>query len=211
MRAAAIPTQQSIDELYELAESGDIEALKEFAELNRKLAKRANSRMRSIEESAETEGTGAYKQAQYFLGELGRERFSEKGTAPKTADSLEDMYDNMEAAGKFLRMQTSILKGERFRRELIFKKLEEGNYIRMPEDPKAQRRYKQEMGKFLSSDAWKEVKATYLSGAIKTASEAISSGARVSNLIGLFNQYQASTDHDLLEVWEGWQEGKTKL
>ena len=211
MKAASVPTQQMIDVLYEQAEAGDMAALKEFAELNLKLSKRANSRMATIEKSPDAEGTGAYRQAQYFLGELGRKKFSEKGTIPKNSDSLEAMYDNLEAAGKFLRMQTSTMRGENLRRELIFKKLEEGNYINIPEDPKARIRYKKEMNKFLSSDAWKEIKATYLSGAIKTASEAISSGARVSNLIDLFNQYQSSTDHDLLQIWEGWQEGKKKL
>ena len=49
MKKGYIPTSQEVDRLYQRATSGDTAALQELGDLNNKLAKRANMRMRDIE------------------------------------------------------------------------------------------------------------------------------------------------------------------
>ena len=68
-RRGSIPTAQEIDALYKEAMKGDVSALDQLGELNNKIAKRANERMRDIEHQG-MQGTSAYNKAKYRLGEV---------------------------------------------------------------------------------------------------------------------------------------------
>ena len=63
-RKAYIPTAQEIDALYNRAMEGDANARDQLGELNNRIAKRANERMRDIERQG-MEGTAAYNRAKY--------------------------------------------------------------------------------------------------------------------------------------------------
>lgn len=205
MRIASTPTQQQIDDMFARAQVGDPAALEWIYKQNNALSKRANSRLSYLEK--QNMETAAYQRAQYYLGE---ERGSNRFYQGKKG-SLEDLQENMEQAAQFLRSQTSTVRGEKKRQERIYDTLEEQGYIEIPEDPKEERAYKKEMNKFLSSDAFNEIKKAFGSGIISSASEIIQAGASVDDLVSLYKQYEESIETDLFQVWDGWREGKRNL
>ena len=201
MRTASTPTWQDIQDKFIQAEQGDASALEWIYEQNTAMAKRANSRMDYLEQKGMDESSGAYKQAAYYLGEQGRERFS----TSKRMD-MDLLEENMKRSSNFLRAQTSTIRGEYKRRERIYNTLEEHGYIDVPEDPKEERAYKKRMDKFLSSDAFEDLKKAFGSGIISDASENIQQGANVDDLISLYREYEEGEDMDLFTVWDGWIE-----
>ena len=116
-RKGYIPTAQEIDSLYKKALEGDAASLDQLGELNNKIAKRANERMRDIERQG-MQGTGAYNKAKYRLGEEGREYFSQS----RRLDP-DQLVENLEGATEYLRAQTSTAAGERKRRKNIADRL----------------------------------------------------------------------------------------
>lgn len=209
-KLGSTPSTQEIYMQVSKAEAGDPEAINWILEQNNLLSKRANERMRYMENTgyvdAEGKGTAAYERAQYYLGEEGRDRFY-----TGTKKDLEDITDNLIQAGNFLRSQTSTVRGELARREKIFGSLEEGGWIDVPDDPKMQSRFKRNFNRFLESDAWKDVKKTLGSGVISAASEAIQNGARVGDLLNMFKEYQQREEVDIFDVWDSWSMGKRKI
>lgn len=203
---AYIPSQSDIEYMFGLAGEGNLDALEWLQDYNKTLSKRANSRMDYMRKSDGYGGTGAMKQAEYDLEKLGRDRFSESKRM-----SLEDMQKQMEASSSFLRSQTSSIRGEKLRRENIYRSLEEKGYIDPPDDPDEERRFKSQFNDFLSSDAFADIKKVFGSGIIAEASEQIQNGLNVQDLVSLYNEYTSSADHDIFQVWDGWLEGKTDL
>lgn len=203
---AGTPTQQKIDMMFEAAEAGDLSAVQWLISENAAMAKRANSRLDYLDKRGDFSNTGAKKQAEYWLGEQGREHFS---TSKKM--DLDDMREQMEASGRFLRSQTSRVRGEELRRENIYESLKKGGYISPPEDEDEEAAYKRSFNEFLSSDAFDELKKNFGSGIISGGSEAIQKGFKVSDLTSLYDQYIARTDKDIFQVWHGWLEGKTSF
>lgn len=205
MKKMDVPTSQELDALFALAEAGDVSALNEIYDINKTLAKRANSRMKYLEDK-EME-TAAYTRAQYWLGEeTGKSRFSEG----KNKD-LDDLREQMAMESQFLRWQTSMVSGEKLRRENIYNTLEEHGIIDIPDDPKKARAYKKEMDKFLSSDAFENIKKSIGTDFVSTGSEYIEAGAKAEDLINLYSEYEQATDKSLFDVIDGWKAGKRSL
>lgn len=206
-RKGSIPTSQELEVLYNKASSGNTDALRELGDLNNRIAKRANERMRDIERKG-LEGTAAYNRAKYAISEsdyLSGEYFSQSRRL-----DLDDMLDNIQNASMYLRSQTSMAAGEIKRRKDIIDTLADRGHLDIPEDdPEG---FKKKFLDFLDSNAWDDIKKHMYaagSGMLKEASEAIQNGANVNDLLRAFKDYQKGSDTDLFEIWDNWQSGDT--
>ena len=200
-----IPTAQEIDALAERAAT-DPEAAAELGELNNRLAKRANERMRDIE-SKGLDGTSAYNRAKYFIQNQdfsNTEYFSQSRKL-----DVDDAVLNIKNVAVYLRSQTSTAAGEMQRRKDIVDRLADNNYLDVPdEDPEA---FKRKFLDFLDSNAWEDIKKHMYatnSGMIKEAGEAIQNGAKLGDLTRAFKDYQKGADTDLFEIWDNWTSGQ---
>lgn len=201
---AAIPTTQEIKQLALDAYNGDEDAARELADLNNRIAKRANERMRELERKG-LDGTAAYNRAKGFIqdadfGAAGRNYFSQ--SRKLTPD---DAAENLMNAATFLRSQTSTLTGEMSRRDDIWDTLLERHVIDDAEkDPEE---YRRRFMDFLDTNAWKDIKKhMYVTGEgmLKDAGEAIQNGAKVGDLVRAFKDYERGADTDLVEIWDNW-------
>lgn len=207
MKKGKIPSSQEIEELYNAASSGDKDALSQLGDLNARLAKRANERMRDIERRG-LEGTAAYNRAKYYVQE------ADYGTGQYFSQSkkldVDDLFANIENASIYLRSQTSTAAGEIKRRKDIIDKLADRGHIEIPEnDPEG---FKRKFLDFLDSNAWDDIKKHMYaagSGMLGDAAEAIQNGANVNDLLRAFKDYQKGSDTDLFEMWDNWQSGDT--
>lgn len=208
-RKGYIPTAQELDLLYDRADKGDKAALKEFGDLNNRIAKRANERMRDIERKG-LEGTAAYDRAKYFI------QNQDFGSGDYFSQSrkldADDLMLNIQNASQYLRSQTSTAAGEMKRRANIIDKLADRGHIDLPDDPDAIDGFKKKFLQFLDSNAWDDIKKHMYatgSGMLKEASEAIRNGANVTDLLRSFKDFQKGSDTDLFEIWDNWTSGDT--
>lgn len=201
-----IPTTQYIKSLAEKAAAGDPSAISELGDLNNRIAKRANRRMRDIEAKG-LEGTAAYNRAKYFV------QNQDFGTGVYFSQSrkldADDAALNLINATQYLRSQTSTAAGEMRRRADIVDRLEEGGWIEIPEeDPTT---FKRKFLDFLDSNAWDDIKKHMYatnSGLLQDAGEAIQNGAKLGDLMRAFKDYQKGADTDLFEIWDNWTSGQ---
>lgn len=201
-----IPTTQYINLLAEKAAAGDPAAISELGDLNNRIAKRANQRMRDIEAKG-LEGTAAYNRAKYFV------QNQDFGTGQYFSQSrkldADDAALNLINATQYLRSQTSTAAGEMRRRADIVDRLEEGGWIEIPEeDPTT---FKRKFLDFLDSNAWDDIKKHMYatnSGLLQDAGEAIQNGAKLGDLMRAFKDYQKGADTDLFEIWDNWTSGQ---
>lgn len=201
-----IPTTQYIKSLAEKAAAGDLAAISELGDLNNRIAKRANQRMRDIEAKG-LEGTAAYNRAKYFV------QNQDFGTGQYFSQSrkldADDAALNLINATQYLRSQTSTAAGEMRRRADIVDRLEEGGWIEIPEeDPTT---FKRKFLDFLDSNAWDDIKKHMYatnSGLLHDAGEAIQNGAKLGDLMRAFKDYQKGADTDLFEIWDNWTSGQ---
>ena len=201
-----IPTTQYIKSLAEKAAAGDPAAISELGDLNNRIAKRANQRMRDIEAKG-LEGTAAYNRAKYFV------QNQDFGTGAYFSQSrkldADDAALNLINATQYLRSQTSTAAGEMRRRADIVDRLEEGGWIEIPEEDPAT--FKRKFLDFLDSNAWDDIKKHMYatnSGLLQDAGEAIQNGAKLGDLMRAFKDYQKGADTDLFEIWDNWTSGQ---
>ena len=204
MARAKIPTIQEIDSLYK---KGDLEALRE---INEKLAKRANQRMKVFEKYGLE--TAAYNRAQGFIQEY-KELGNGKNFSRRKSLDIDDLVMNIKEESKFLRSQTSTLSGEMKRREKIFntltKKDKSGKSI-IPSVSEVDDTdtYKKKFFDFLDTDVWNEIKKSLYADTNITmdeAGEAIAGGASVDDLKKAFNDYLSGEETDIFEMWDNWR------
>lgn len=208
-RKGYIPTAQEIDRLAQAAAAGDRSAIEELGNINNRLAKRANERMRDIERKG-LEGTAAYNRAKYFIQE------QDFGTGEYFSQSKkldpDDLILNIQNASQYLRSQTSTAAGEIQRRKDIIDKLADRGHIELPDDSDDIEGFKKKFLEFLDSNAWDDIKKHMYaagSGMLGDAAEAIQNGANVNDLLRAFKDYQKGSDTDLFEIWDNWQSGDT--
>lgn len=204
-----VPTQQEIDERVAIAELGSADSLAWLNEINQKMASRANQRLRTFEK--EGLQSPAVSMANDYLSEVGRTRFSE--SKKFNFENLSALEENLEETGKFLRAQTSSIRGEEKRRRNIYRGLANAGWISLPdEDTEEYREFRTGMDAFFESDAWEEIKGTIGTPTIQKASELIESGKRtVEQLESLFKEWQHGTQYDITHVWDGWVKGAGSL
>lgn len=205
-RSTNIPTTQYINDLAEKAGAGDPEAIAELGDLNNRIAKRANERMRDIERKG-LDGTAAYNRAKYFI------QNQDFGTGQYFSQSRkldpEDAATNLINATVYLRAQTSTAAGEMQRRKDIVDRLEEGGYLDVPEEDPAE--FKRKFLDFLDTNAWDDIKKHMYAtnaGMLQEAGEAIQNGAKIGDLTRAFKDYQKGSDTDLFEIWDNWTSGQ---
>lgn len=207
-----IPTAQEIDKIYDRAEAGDVDAIRELGDLNNRLSKRANERMRDIErkglgDSGTGKGTGAYSRAKYWLGEQGSDYFSQSRKL-----SPEDLRENIDQASRYLREQTSTAAGEMRRREKIIDSLEEAHPDFFDDLGNDRGEVREQLLEFFDTDAWSEIRKNNQGGTnpvVAQAIEAIQGGANINDLKRAFKEYKQGADTDMIELWNNWTASKS--
>ena len=195
-----IPTSQEVERLYDAAVSGDTNALQQLGDLNNKLSKRANERMRDIERQG-LDGTSAYNQAKYWISEqTGGEYFSQSRRL-----SPDELMETIDAASQYLRSQTSTAAGERKRRANISDKLENMGFFDDVEEDRTQ--VKKELLDFFDTDAWSDIRKNNKGGTkevVLEAIDALQNGALIGDLKRAFKDFQRGADTDYIEIWDNW-------
>ena len=208
---AIIPTIQQISALADKARAGDVNAYSELADLNNRLAKRANQRMSEIERAQGIAHTEAYDRAQGYLENVADNSTRNKQGNMRFSQSrkldIDDLEENLDNVGQFLRDESSKVSSERFRRaEESFETLAEHGFIDDLSDSN-----KKKFFRFLKTDAWEDIKKHIGSGFIKDAADAISRGVRVGDLVNLYDDYKTRNDVDIFEITDAWVSGKRKI
>lgn len=201
-----VPTSQELNKIYEAAVSGDQDALKELGDLNNRLSKRANERMRDIERQG-LDGTAAYNRAKYWISEqTGKEYFSQSRKL-----SPDELMETLEASTDYLRSQTSTAAGERKRREQITDRLDDMGFFDDVEDPGDKTDVKKELLDFFDTDAWSDIRKHNRGGTnevVLQAIDALQNGALVGDLKRAFKDFQrGKLDTDYIELWDDWTSG----
>lgn len=203
MARAKIPTIQEINNLYN---RGDIEALRD---LNEKLAKRANQRMKELEKRGLE--TAAYNRAQGYIQEY-KELGNGKNFSRRKGLDIDELLQNVKEESNFLRSQTSTVSGEAKRRDQIFntltKKDKNGKSIIPEVSPEDVDSYKKKFLDFLDTDVWNEIKKSLYADTNITmdeAGEAIKAGASVEDLEKAFSDYLEGEETDLFTIWDDWR------
>ncbi len=203
MKKGYIPTSQEVDRLYQRATSGDAAALQELGDLNNKLAKRANERMRDLERQG-LEGTAAYNRAKYYIQD------QDFGTGKYFSQSRkldpDDLLMNIDNVSEYLRAETSTSAGERRRRQNISDSLENKGFFDdvAPEDVNDT---KKQLLDFFDTDAWEDIRKHNEGGTnemVAEAIEAIENGALLGDLKRAFKDFQRGADTDYIEIWKNW-------
>ena len=195
-----IPTTQEIEGIYQKAIAGDQDAIAELGDLNNKLSKRANERMRDIERKG-LDGTSAYNAAKYWISEqTGGEYFSQSRKL-----SPDELMETIEASTNYLRSQTSTAAGEMRRRKNITDKLDDMGFF---DDIKGDRgEVKKQLLEFFDTGAWNDIRRNNKGGTkevVLEAIDALQNGALVGDLKRAFKDFQRGADTDYIEMWENW-------
>lgn len=203
-----IPTTQEIEGIYQKAIAGDQDAIARLGDLNNKLSKRANERMRDIERQG-LDGTSAYNAAKYWISEqTGGEYFSQSRKL-----SPDELMETIEASTNYLRAQTSTAAGEVRRRKNILDTLDDRGFF---DDISEEGKYtKEEVKKRLldmfDTNAWDDIRKANRGGTnevVSEAIEAIQNGALVGDLKRAFKDFQRGADTDYIEIWKNWTSAK---
>lgn len=211
-KSGYIPTAQEIDALYQRAIDGDPDAESQIGQLNQTLAKRANSRMRDLENKG-MQGTAAYNRAKYWLGEEYGGEYFKQNKKPTQYYGIDEMVENIEKSSKFLRSQTSTAAGESKRRKNIIDALESSDDDFFggieSEEPAQQDEVKRQLLDFFDTDAWEDIRKHNRGGTnpmVAEAIEAINNGAKLGDLKRAFKDFQMKTsaDRDYIELWDEW-------
>lgn len=193
-------TQSQIYDLYQAARGGDKSALRQLNEVSSYYGKKGNERIRSFEKA--DMGSAALSRAQHFLKYMeGRTTFSRS----KKLDAYE-AYMNASEARRFLRAKTGTTTKERKRMTGVLEKLSEPTEDRpwsIPEGLQTGAERKS-FEKFLSSDAWEEIKNTMGSQTMKDISERIDQGAEVQELIDAYKESLTDKDFNFQDYVNGW-------
>lgn len=193
-------TQSQIYDLYQAARGGDKAALKALNEVSSYYGKKGNERIRAFEKA--DMGSVALSRAQHFLKYMERR---ETFTRSKKLDAYE-AYMNASEARRFLRAKTGTPTRERKRMTEVLKKLSEPTDERpwsIPEGLQSGAERKS-FEKFLSSDAWEEIKNTMGSQTMKDAAERIDQGADVQELLDAYEQSLSDKDFNFQDFVDGW-------
>lgn len=176
-----------------------------------RMAKRANVRLAALQEHGYS--TPASRRAYGFLDLEERTKFSESKRL--TGEQLEQ---NLEELQRFLYDEKGSTVTEAKEYLAGLDTLIENNTIDEFEDPAEQRAFL----RFLESDYWNDLKLTLGKGssppgskaALKSAQDAIASGARVADLKKAYEDFKIREavgdldDEDVLSIFENWAKVK---
>lgn len=208
-----IPTAQELDAIYARASKNDPDAIKQLGELNNKLSKRANQRMRDIE-SKGLSGTAAYNRAKKYLEDFDTGSFAKQEYFSQSRKLDPDVaYKNIEEASKYLRWQTSTASGENQRRQKILDQLEQNHPDFFEDLGDDAIQTKKELLQFFDTDAWADIRKANRGGTdpvVAKAIEALDHGAKLGDLKRAFKDFQMNkVDTDQIELFESWASAKS--
>ena len=201
-------TYSQIRTLVDAANDGDTNALRQLQLESARLAKRANVRLKALEDKNFM--TPARKRAESFLDIDERSRFSE--SKKLTGVELEQQLDELQ---RFLNVEKGSTIAEA--REYLsgIETLQNKGIIDEFSDDADKRAFL----RFLESDFWNEFKSTLgksrsptgARAALQAAQDAIAEGAKISQLEALFDDFKnreysgkLNKDEDFLSVFEDW-------
>lgn len=208
---SSIPSGEQIEKLALSAARGDTDALNQLGALNEKLGRRANQNLRDLEKKG-YKSSDAYKQASFELGK-DKPRFSQSGKPGFGEDAAAAAYRLAESAkqsAKFLRYKTSTVGGVREKAAKGSEKMKtklKAAFSEVVEDiDKKWKKIEKDLNKFLSSDAFGELRNVIGSPVIEAVAEKINEGANIDDLLNLFKMWEDKTiDVGILTVWDTWE------
>lgn len=207
---ASIPSGEQIEKLALSAARGDEDALNQLGALNEKLGRRANQNLRDLEKKG-YKASDAYKQAAFELGKK-KPRFSQSSKPGFGEDAAAAAYRLAESAkqsAKFLRYKTSTVGGVREKAakgsEKMKSKLKAAFSSVVDDIDKNWKKVERDLNKFLSSDAFGELRNTIGSPVIEAVAEKIQEGANIDDLLNMFKLWEdKQIDVGILTVWDTW-------
>lgn len=208
---SSIPSGEQIEKLALSAARGDTDALNQLGALNEKLGRRANQNLRDLEKKG-YKSSDAYKQASFELGK-DKPRFSQSAKPGFGEDAAAAAYRLAESAkqsAKFLRYKTSTVGGVREKAAKGSEKMKtklKAAFSEVVEDiDKKWKKIEKDLNKFLSSDAFGELRNVIGSPVIEAVAEKINEGANIDDLLNLFKMWEDKTiDVGILTVWDTWE------
>lgn len=208
---SSIPSGEQIEKLALSAARGDADALNQLGALNEKLGRRANQNLRDLEKKG-YKSADAYKAAAFETGKE-KPRFSQSSKPGFGEDAAAAAYRLAESAkqsAKFLRYKTSTVGGVREKAAKGSEKMKaklQAAFSGVIEDvDKKWNKVEKDLNKFLSSDAFGELRNTIGSPVIEAVAEKISEGANIDDLLNLFKLWEDKTlDVGILTVWDTWE------
>lgn len=197
LRRGEVPSYQTMVELLDAAEAGDEKALQDARQISSQLAKRANVRLKALEE-ADYEESPAYMRVRDTIGrDRWRVRFSESKKL-----STQELETQLEELNIFLGREESTVSGEKFRRSGIDTMIADGTISVKDE------KNKRALLRFLQSDEWNAYKALagYQKGSMQTIVNAIENGKTLKDFTDLYEksklQIARGENINLLDEWE---------
>lgn len=178
MKAAKLPDYQYLIGLLVAAEEGDQGALQQAQKISSQLAKRANVRLKALEDK-DFEASPAYMRVRDTIGrDRWRVRFSESKKL-----SVDQLETQLEELSIFLRDESGTISGEKLRRSGLDTMIDEGAIVIEEDEEKVKRA----MLRFLESDAWTTYKklAGYVSGNMQSIVNAIENGNTLKDFEGI--------------------------
>lgn len=188
---AGLPTNDYIDQLALEAEEGSDAALTELGKLAGKLGRRANQRMRQLEQAGKT--GDAYKRIVEYLG--GKNRFSQAKTG-----SAEGLRRNIEKALSALRRKESTIAGikevDRKTVKSIFETLGKtppgGVTDKMIRD----------FNRFLENKAWPSIKRVFGSDALEQVADMVLNGDEIDDMLAEFSAWAETPEDERGSVFD---------
>lgn len=197
LRRGEVPSYQTMVALLDAAEAGDEKALQDARQISSQLAKRANVRLKALEE-ADYEASPAYMRVRDTIGrDRWRVRFSESKKL-----STQELETQLEELNIFLGREESTVSGEKLRRSGIDTMIADGT-ISVKDENK-----KRALLRFLQSDEWNAYKALagYQKGSMQTIVNAIENGKTLKDFTDLYEksklQIARGKNINLLDEWE---------
>ena len=193
-------TQNQIYDLFQAARGGDKAALKALNEVSSYYGKKGNERIRSFE-NADMGSVALSRELHYLQTEQGRSTFSRS----KKLDAFE-AYQNASEARRFLRAKTGTPTKERKRMTKVLEKLSEPTEDRQWSIPEGLQtgEGRKSFEKFLSSDAWDEIKNTMGSQTMKDTAERIDQGGDVQELVDAYKESLTDKNFNFQDFVSGW-------
>lgn len=193
------------------AEVGNQAAFDQLLNTYQREVKRANQRARALD--ARGMSSGALTQ---FRKGLDGQYLSQSSNL-----SIEQMQKNLLKAEKFLKSQTSKIKGETERRAKIFEQFKKPRrdsrgritsqaWIR-DDGTMSIKQQEELLEKFLMNKNFEELKKHLGTNIIGEAAKAIRRGVDVDNLSSLFEEYKRLENSDYDHVWKAFVQGEKHI
>lgn len=192
---SSLPSVNYVEDLAARAAGGDDTAITELGNLNYKVSRLMNERMRKMEKAGET--GDAYKRIEDMIGST---RFS---TTRGADGNIEGMYQNLRNAMKAAGYKESTLGGiaevQRSTATTLFQ-----HFGIIGPGETASKAQTQRLNNFFKSDYWKKNKASFSSGDIDNLSEVIFAGGE--DYTALMESIQSWDESDPFGAVEDWLE-----